>query len=104
MSWKIAEAKQRFSEVLRRAEREPQVIRNRDRVVAVIMSAADAASHLKSAAPSMKAALADIRRICSATDYVFELPPRQTREVRFDWPTHVPRRHKRPQRTRQTKP
>ena len=41
MSWKIGEAKQRFSEVLRKAAEEPQPIHNRDRLVATVIGAAD---------------------------------------------------------------
>lgn len=36
--WKIGEAKQRFSEVVRRSESEPQLIYRRDRLVAAIVS------------------------------------------------------------------
>lgn len=100
MAWKIADAKQRFSEVLRRAEREPQIIQNRDRVVAVVMSPAAAEKALKGAAPSMRDALADLRRLCSEADYSFELPARATRDVAVTWPSDVPRRHKHPQRAR----
>jgi prevent-host-death family protein len=100
VSWKIAEAKRRFSEVLRRAEQQPQVIQNRERVVAVVMSPSDAARALRGAAPSMRDALADLRRIAAQTDYELELPARLTRDVSLDWPTDVPRRHKRSQRAR----
>ena len=99
MVWKVGEAKQRFSEVLRRAEREPQVIQNRDRVVAVVMSAAEARERRLKVAPSMREALADLRRICAETDYALEVPPRVNREVEL---THVPGRHKRHQRARKS--
>ena len=94
MVWKIADAKQRFSEVLRRAEREPQVIQNRDRVVAVVMSPSAAKQALNGAAPSMRDALADLRRVCSEADYALEVPERATRDVPVSWPND-PRRHKR---------
>jgi prevent-host-death family protein len=41
MDWKIAEAKQRFSEVVRAAEDEPQRIYNRNELVAAVVSAAE---------------------------------------------------------------
>jgi prevent-host-death family protein len=46
VAWKIADAKQRFSEVVRRAQHQPQVIQNRDRPVAVVMSPEAAARAL----------------------------------------------------------
>jgi prevent-host-death family protein len=41
VSWKVAQAKQQFSEVLRLSAREPQAIYNRDERVAVLVSAAE---------------------------------------------------------------
>ena len=38
MAWKVAEAKQRLSEVLRCAAREPQTIYSRSRPVAVVVA------------------------------------------------------------------
>ena len=37
MVWNVAEAKQKFSEVLRRAARSPQVVRNRNRIVGAVL-------------------------------------------------------------------
>ena len=42
MRWKIGQAKQRFSEVVRRAAKEPQLICNRERVVAAVVDAGSA--------------------------------------------------------------
>ncbi|HEX9668349.1 MAG TPA: prevent-host-death protein [Thermoanaerobaculia bacterium] len=39
MNWKIGEAKQRFSEVVRAAEDEPQRIYHRERLVAAVVDA-----------------------------------------------------------------
>jgi prevent-host-death family protein len=47
MDWKVAEAKQRFSELLREAVTEPQLIHNRSRLVAVVVGAADNAIALE---------------------------------------------------------
>jgi prevent-host-death family protein len=41
MTWNIASAKQQFSEVVRLTAEEPQAIYNRDKPVAVIISAQD---------------------------------------------------------------
>ena len=99
MVWKVGEAKQRFSEVLRRAETEPQVIQNRDRVVAVVMSPAAARARGKNLAPSMREALAELRSIAAEAGYTLQVPKRRDRAVEL---THVSRRHKRPQRARKT--
>ena len=42
MRWKIGQAKQRFSEVIRRAAAEPQLICNRERVVAAVIDVGSA--------------------------------------------------------------
>ena len=39
MSWSIAQAKQRFSELLRQAAEAPQLIFNRERMVAAVIDA-----------------------------------------------------------------
>jgi hypothetical protein len=79
MSWKIGSAKQRFSEVLRKAAEAPQPIHNRDRLVAMVIGPED--SHLflewraQRRAP-MSELLREARRI--ATDENYELtPPRR---------------------------
>ena len=46
MRWKIGQAKQRFSEMVRHAATEPQLICNRDRVVAAVVDADSAAKLL----------------------------------------------------------
>ncbi len=39
MNWRIAQAKQRFSELINAATKEPQMIYNRERLVAVVIEA-----------------------------------------------------------------
>lgn len=95
MAWKIGEAKQRFSEVVRRAAREPQVIQNRSRVVAVVVSPEQAAQLRRPA--TMREALADLQRIARKTGYEFEATQRSTRLTGVDWIDDAPRRHKRRQ-------
>jgi PHD/YefM family antitoxin component YafN of YafNO toxin-antitoxin module len=41
MNWSIAHAKQRFSEVVRESANAPQMVYNRDRLTAVVVSADD---------------------------------------------------------------
>lgn len=88
MDWKTAEAKQRFSEMIRQAAEEPQRIFNRDQLVAVMM---DAEEYERFAAwkeqqrdrPAMARALAEIRRICSEETYDLEVPERMDRPDEF---------------------
>lgn len=82
MSWKIAGAKQHFSEVLRRAADEPQLIHNRERLVASVLGPADTAAFLawrKSRSGAVAQALAEARRICSEERYSLEVGPRTDR-------------------------
>lgn len=83
MEWKLAEAKQQFSEVVRRAATEPQVILNRDRPVAVLVAAdgfADYVAWQKSRARgTMAAALDDLVQICREEEWQYEAPPRVDR-------------------------
>jgi prevent-host-death family protein len=87
MNWKIAEAKQRFSEVVREAAEGPQLIYNRDRLVAVIVDAGEygdfEAWKEKGKAPSMAEAIAEIRRICAQEGYDLEVPERRDRTNDF---------------------
>jgi hypothetical protein len=39
MNWKVAKAKQRFSEVVRKAAEAPQLVYNRERMVAAVIDA-----------------------------------------------------------------
>ena len=93
MSWKIGEAKQRFSEVVRRASHEPQVIQNRDKVVAVVISPEQAAALGRRR--TMRQALAELRAIAVKTEYEPEMPARTTRVTGVEWIDSVPRRHQR---------
>ncbi len=99
MPWKVAEAKQKLSEVIRRAEKEPQILQNRERVVGAVIAAEDLASYLAwrqgRRQRTVGELLADARRICAETHYTFEPPPRKSRPVAVDWTSDVPPRHKR---------
>lgn len=96
MTWKVAQAKQHLSELLRLAASEPQVIQNRSRVVAVVVSPALAAE-LTRARPPLRELLAEARRICAETGYTLRPPRRSTRAVARHGPTDVPRRRQRRQ-------
>jgi prevent-host-death family protein len=59
MNWKIAEAKQRFSELIHAVTKEPQLIYNRNELVAVVVK--------------------ELRQIVVEEDYILEVPSRQDR-------------------------
>ena len=83
--WRIAEAKQQFSEVVRRAGDAPQKIYRRDRLVAAVVSpdvlaTLEAVSRQQSS-PTLADALSDIRSACLEERYELALPERRDREA-----------------------
>lgn len=100
MTWKIGDAKQHFSEVIRDAAEEPQLIYNRDKPVAAVIASQRLAEYLAWEAaqrrPSMAERLAEARRICAEEEYRLETPARADREnpLLAEKP-RAPRRHKR---------
>lgn len=84
MDWNIATAKQQFSEVVRLTVEEPQAIYNRDKPVAVMVSAREYEEFRQwreqRRKPTMGELFAEIRQILAAEgDDGIELPPRTTR-------------------------
>jgi len=81
MQWKIGEAKQRFSEVVRAAEGEPQRIYNRDRLVAAVVGPGEIAEFMAWRERRQKGSLADsireLSRICAEEGYTLEIPSRE---------------------------
>src|SRR5262245_43398333 len=63
MDWKVARAKQSFSEVLRKAEQEPQIIRNRERIVGAVIGSAELAAFLHWRADHEKPPLIEALRV-----------------------------------------
>jgi len=102
MRWKIGQAKQRFSEVVRRAAVEPQLICNREQVVAAIVDAGSA-ERLRSIAPREKQeTIADafdaFRKVAARERYRLRVPPRRNRRNPFRYGLDRPsRRHERPE-------
>ncbi len=84
MHWKIAEAKQELSRVVRAAAIEPQWIQNRDVVVALVIGAKDGEAFLEwkrhGEAETLAAALAELGDIASSEDYVLNVPARADRD------------------------
>ncbi len=87
MNWKIAEAKQRFSELVKAAESEPQWIYNRDRLVAAVVPPEELKAfqewHRKEASQSLGDAFAELRRLCEEEGYKLALPSRRNRPNSF---------------------
>lgn len=87
MKWKIADAKINFSELIRKAEKEPQLIYNRDKMVAVVVGKDefDELERIKKTITdrNLASALSEFSSICSEESYTFEAPSRQNRMVKF---------------------
>ena len=85
MTWNIASAKQQFSEVVRLTAEEPQAIYNRDKPVAVLVSAEDFEEFkqwkAQRAQPSLLELFAKMRAalIEEGFDDGLDLPPRTDR-------------------------
>jgi hypothetical protein len=83
MDWKVAAAKQRFSEVLREAATEPQLIHNRDQLVGAVIGRADTEEFLEwraHRATALGDAIDEAQRICAEEAYRLEVPPRTDRD------------------------
>ena len=84
MTWNIASAKQQFSEVVRLTAEEPQAIYNRDKPVAVLVSAEDFEEikqwKAQQAKPSLLELFANMRAALVEEGFDgLDLPPRTTR-------------------------
>lgn len=101
MEWKLAEAKQQFSEVVRQAAAEPQVIFNRDRRVAAVISADGLDEYLEwretRKSGSLRESLAELSSICSEEALAYDAPARVDRPNPLDpqGGRRASRRHKR---------
>lgn len=86
-AWRVAEAKEKFSEMLRRAAETPQQIFSRDRLVAVVLGPESFESFEtwkdQRDRVTMGEAFAELRALCSEEGYVPEIPPRVDRANAF---------------------
>ncbi len=95
MNWNIASAKQQLSEVVRLTAEEPQAIYNRDKPVAVLVSAKEFEEFSKwreqQRKPSMVELFDEIRAalIAEGFDDGIELSPRVNRPSPFDDPNFL---------------
>jgi prevent-host-death family protein len=87
MAWNIADAKQRFSEVVKQAVAEPQLIYNRTRLVAAVVDAEEyrafKAWSEHRAARSLADELGELRELMREEDYELAVPARTTRPNAF---------------------
>jgi len=87
MRWSIAEAKQKFSDVVRKAGQEPQLIFNRDRLVAAVVDPetfeAFQARREQEQSRSIAAAFDELRKLVAEEGYTLEAPPRRSRKNTF---------------------
>ena len=85
--WRISEAKQRFSEIVRRSEAEPQKIYNRERLVAVVVSPTALETLEPLREQRSRCTLAEIfyeiREVCEEDGYELEIAERSDRA---GWP------------------
>ena len=82
MTWKVASAKQRFSELLRKAAEAPQPIHNRDRLVATVIGPDDSRLFLewqRQRRAPMSELLGEARRIAAEENYELRVPQRVDR-------------------------
>jgi prevent-host-death family protein len=85
--WNVAEAKQRLSELLRSAAKEPQTILSRARPVAVVVDPArfEEFKAWQSArrARTVAEAFEELRSLAASVDYELPLPERRNRRNAF---------------------
>ena len=81
--WRVAEAKEKFSEMLRRAAEAPQQIFSRDRLVTVVLGSETFERfetwNEQQDRVTLGEAFAGLRALCSEEGYVFEIPRRMDR-------------------------
>ncbi len=87
MDWRIAQAKQRFSEMINAATKEPQLIYNRERLVAAVIEAEMFQEFLAWRDRQEKTSLADafreLHQLMAEEDYTLEIPSRKDRPNPF---------------------
>ena len=83
MNWKIAEAKQRFSELIHAVTKELQLIYSRNELVTLVVEAEIFEEFLTWRKQREKISLVDVfkelRQIVVEEDYILEVPSRQDR-------------------------
>ena len=87
MNWNIAKAKKSFSQVIRKAIKEPQIIYNRDKIVAAIINPKEYKEYMAYRKTmendSLDSAFDELRDICAEENYSIIIPARSNREVKL---------------------
>jgi prevent-host-death family protein len=87
MEWHVAEAKEKLSDLIRQAQKEPQLVYRRDELVAVVVDAATferIRPHEKHTRPrSLGEAAAETRALLAGEDFDIEIPERSDRAAAF---------------------
>jgi hypothetical protein len=87
MKWSVAKARERFSELLRKAAVEPQQIYNRERLVAAVLGPESfremSESLERTARRTLKESFAEMRKVMAEEDYKLDIPPRKSRKNDF---------------------
>jgi hypothetical protein len=81
--WKVGAAKQRFSEVLRRSEEEPQLIYRRDELVAAVIHVEDETEVPGIGGRSIGDRFAEAREIVRRESYRLPVSKRRSRKDGF---------------------
>ena len=84
MNWKVGDAKQRLSELIRQSEAEPQLVYSRDRFVAAVISAELYEQFEQWCREREERTLGqrfqEIREVCREDDYTLETGERRDRD------------------------
>ncbi|GAA6616019.1 type II toxin-antitoxin system Phd/YefM family antitoxin [Scytonema sp. NUACC26] len=92
MPWKLEEAKQKFSELIDAVVEEPQLIYDRNQLVAAVVKADVFQEFLlwqqQRQKPSLADAFTELRGICAEENYHLEVPPRHDRSNPFVESSH----------------
>jgi prevent-host-death family protein len=87
MPWNIAQAKQRFSEVVKQAAEEPQLIYKRGRLVAAVIDAEDfnifQTWQQRRGAKTLGEAFAELRALAAGDENPLPVPERRDRPNAF---------------------
>ena len=100
MNWKIAQAKQQLSKVVRLAQKEPQILQNRDEPVAALVSAEEFARFREWQSrhgDTLADAFEELRKAAEEEEWELRIPPRTDRPNAL---VEVARGARRPRRRR----
>jgi prevent-host-death family protein len=82
VNWKLADAKQQLSKVVRLSQSEPQILQNRNEPVAAVVSVEEYERFREwrdREGKTLSAAFEELRRIAAEESWELDLPPRGNR-------------------------